>query len=135
VFCLHEGRLTTTFVRRFIDTAPRHDGVPALTESLIEALDLFESLADDPALRLDMDFRAGDIQLINNLILLHARTDFEDFADPNRKRHLLRLWLAVSDGWPLPDFYFERFGAAANAGRPDGMAMAGVTPNVPLDVS
>lgn len=134
VFCLHEGRLTTTFVRRFIDTAPRHDGVPALPAKLVEALDLFEEIANDPDLRLDMNFAPGDIQFVNNLTTLHARTDFEDFDDPDRKRHLLRLWLAVTDGWPLPDYYFERFGAISDSGRPAGMAMPGVTPTVPLDV-
>ncbi len=135
VFCLHEGRLTTTFVRRFIDSAPRHEDVPDLTPALNEALDLFESLANQPDLKLGMDFRAGDIQFINNLTLLHARTAFEDFTEPTRKRHLLRLWLAVPDGWPLPEFYYDRFGAVTSTGRPAGMAMAGITPTVPLDNS
>ena len=134
VYSLHEGRLTTTFVRRFIDSAPRHTGIPSLGPKLIEALDLFESLANDTFLRLDMDFQTGDIQLINNLTLLHARTSFEDFTDPADKRHLLRLWLAVPDGWPLPDYYFERFGSLTDTGRPAGMAFPGVAPTVPHDV-
>lgn len=134
VFCRHEGRLTTTFVRRFIDSAPRHDGVPALTPDLVEALDLFEATANETTLRLDMDFQPGDIQFVNNLTMLHARTDYEDFQAPALKRHLLRLWLAVPDGWPLPDFYFDRFGTEPGTGRPAGMAMPGVTPSVPLDV-
>lgn len=135
VFCWHEKRLTTTFVRRFIDSAPRHEGVPGLTPKLVEALDLFESFANNPDLKLDMDFRTGDIQFINNLTLLHARTAFEDFTDKARKRHLLRLWLAVPDGWPLPAFYYERFGAATDKGRPAGLAMPGVTSTVTLDDS
>ncbi len=133
VFCLHQGRLTTTFVRRFIDTAPRHQGVPKLAKKLIEALDFFETLANSTDLKLDMDFLRGDVQLVNNLTLLHARTAFEDFEDPARKRHLLRLWLAAPNGWPLPDFYYERFGAVNNEGRPTGMAMPGVVPTVPFE--
>lgn len=134
VFCLHEGRLTTTFVRRFIDSAPRHAGVPDLSAELMEALDRFEDIANDPDLRLDMDFAPGDIQFVNNLTTLHARTDYEDHETPELKRHLLRLWLAVPEGWPLPDFYYDRFGTLAGSGRPTGMAMPGVTPSVPLDV-
>ena len=134
VFCLNQGQLTTTFVRRFIDSAPRHAGVPELTPALSEALDCFEDIANDPALRLDMDFIPGDIQLVNNLTTLHARTDYVDFDAPGLKRHLLRLWLTVPEGWPLPDFYYDRFGTLADNGRPAGMAMPGVTPYVPLDV-
>lgn len=133
VFCLHEGRLTTTFVRRFIDSAPRHDGVPEPDPALPEALDLFESLAD--ALRFDMDFQVGDIQLVNNLTLLHARARYVDTRSAAEKRHLLRLWLAVPEGWPLPDHYFDRFGTQPGTGRPGGMAMPGVTPSVPLDAA
>lgn len=135
VFCLHEKRLTTTFVRRFIDSAPRHAGVPELTAQLTEALDHFEDIANHTGLRLDMNFKPGDIQLVNNLTTLHARTDYEDFNAPGLKRHLLRLWLAVPDGWPLPEFYYDRFGTLAGSERPAGMALPGVTLSVPLDVT
>ena len=134
VFCLHDGRLTTTFVRRFIDSAPRHAGVPELTAPQIEALNCFENIANDAGLRVDMEFTPGDIQLVNNLTTLHARTDYEDFNAPELKRHLLRLWLAVPEGWPLPDYYYDRFGIQDEIGRPAGMAMPGVTPFVPLNV-
>jgi hypothetical protein len=40
-----------------------------------------------------MEFRAGDIQWLKNSVILHARTESEDFDEPERKRHLLRLWL------------------------------------------
>jgi len=35
----------------------------------------------------------GDLQLLNNRLLLHARTAYQDHPEPERKRHLLRLWL------------------------------------------
>ncbi|NKB55424.1 MAG: TauD/TfdA family dioxygenase [Alphaproteobacteria bacterium] len=133
VFCYHEGYMTTTFVRRFIDSAPRHEGVPPLTAQLVEALELFETLANDPHLRLDMALAAGDMQFVNNLTTLHSRTAFEDHPDAGRKRHLLRLWLAADNAWPLPSEHYERFGTAGNNTRPDGMIGTGVKPNVPLD--
>ena len=134
VFCSHEGRLTTTFVRRFIDSAPRLDSVPDLTPPLIEALDVFEAIANNTEYRLDMDFVPGDVQLVNNRTLLHARTDYVDFDHPDRKRHLLRLWLAVPEAWPLPEHYSDRFGVLPGIGRPAGLAMPGVAPIAPLDV-
>ena len=53
--------------------------------------------ANDPALYLDMEFRPGDIQLLKNSVILHKRTEYEDWDEPDRKRHLLRLWLAAPD--------------------------------------
>jgi len=135
VFCYHRGFLTTTFVRRFIDSAPRHDGVPPLTERLLAALEAFEACANDPRLRLDMELAPGDMQFVNNLTTLHSRTAFEDFPEAGRKRHLLRLWLAADNAWPLPPEHYERFGVSRDGKRPDGIIGAGVKPNAPLDVA
>ena len=41
-----------------------------------------------------MELQPGDIQLVHNHTILHDRTAFEDYPEPERKRHLLRLWLA-----------------------------------------
>ena len=61
-------------------------------------MDLFDALAEDPDLHLFMDFEPGDIQLVHNHQILHDRTEFEDWPEPARKRHLLRLWLCPPDG-------------------------------------
>jgi len=134
VFCHHAGHMTVTFVRRFIESAPRHPGVPPVTPDLIEAMDLLEALAESDDLRLDMDFRSGDIQWINNLTTFHSRTEYQDWPEPERRRHLLRLWLNLPNGWPLPPSYYERFGSADDDGRPKGMHMPGVVLTAPLDV-
>ncbi len=42
-----------------------------------------------------MAFQPGDMQFLKNSVILHARSDYEDFDDPDAKRHLLRLWLAA----------------------------------------
>jgi hypothetical protein len=64
-----------------------------------EAIAYLEAVAARPGLHLDMDFREGDIQFLNNRTILHARTDYLDHADPALRRHLLRLWLMMPD-WP-----------------------------------
>ena len=43
----------------------------------------------------DMDLQPGDIQLVSNHSVLHARTEYEEWPEPERKRHLLRLWLSL----------------------------------------
>jgi hypothetical protein len=39
----------------------------------------------------EMEFRPGDMQFIHNHQILHSRTDFEDWPEPEKRRHLLRL--------------------------------------------
>jgi alpha-ketoglutarate-dependent taurine dioxygenase len=56
-----------------------------------ELLDAYEDIAERPEVRLEMQFAPGDIQLLSNHTVLHARTAYQDGAAG--KRHLLRLWL------------------------------------------
>ena len=42
-----------------------------------------------------MELEPGDVQLLSNHTVIHARTDYEDYADDDRKRHLLRLWITL----------------------------------------
>lgn len=90
-----EGRLRTFYIGWYIRDSQRHPEAPRLTEAQRQAIDLIDATAADPAIHLDMDFRAGDVQLLKNSVILHARTEFEDFPEPERKRYLLRLWLTA----------------------------------------
>jgi hypothetical protein len=89
------GRFRFTYLRWYIDKAQDHPAVPRLSAEQVELLDLVDELAQDPLLRLDMDFLPGDIQLLANRTILHARTEYEDDPDPELRRHLLRLWLTL----------------------------------------
>ena len=64
-----------------------------------EAIDFLAEVASRPEIHLDMDLQPGDIQFLNNRLILHARTDYVDRLEPHRKRHLLRLWLMMPQ-WP-----------------------------------
>ncbi|MGH7985682.1 MAG: TauD/TfdA family dioxygenase [Candidatus Binataceae bacterium] len=68
--------------------------MPRLTPAQREVLDLIDACANDPELYLDMEFAPGDMQFLKNGVILHARTQYEDWEEPERRRHLLRLWLA-----------------------------------------
>ena len=99
--CRHaRGRLRTFYHSDYFRSAVRHADVPPFTAAEQELLDLYESIAASPALRLDMALEPGDVQLVSNHSILHARTAYEDDPDPARKRHLLRLWLSLPTGAP-----------------------------------
>jgi hypothetical protein len=94
--CRHaRGTLRTFYHSDYFRSAERHPEVPRLTVEERTLLDLYEEIASTPGLYLDMQFEPGDVQLLSNHVVLHARTHYEDFAEPSRKRHLLRLWLSL----------------------------------------
>jgi hypothetical protein len=91
------GRLNTFFIPWYIRRAQELPDVPRMTDEQEAALVALETTANDPELYLDMEFRPGDIQLLKNSVILHKRTEYVDWDEPERKRHLLRLWLAAPD--------------------------------------
>ncbi|MBX3027747.1 TauD/TfdA family dioxygenase [bacterium] len=92
--CRHAGgRLRTFYHSDYFRSVERHADAPRFTAAERELMDLYEAIAGDPALYLDMALRPGDIQLISNHTILHARTAYED--EPDHRRHLLRLWLSL----------------------------------------
>lgn len=94
VFSMYAGSL-------YILTAQDYAGAPKLTEDQIEVLRLFDEITYEPGMAIEMDFRPGDIQWLSNYAALHARTSFQDWPEPQRKRHLLRLWLSSKTDRPV----------------------------------
>ena len=129
VFNHHDGLVSAIYQRQYIESARRFAGVEPLTPIQIEAIDLFDELANDPKLHFMMELEPGDIQLLHNHTILHDRTAFEDFPEPERKRHLLRLWLAPPNARPLPEVYAERFGSITPGDR-GGVVVTGSRPTI-----
>lgn len=127
----HEGRLTVFYQRQYIDSAQRFDGAMRLTPAHIEALDLFDALANDPALHFGMQLEPGDMQFVYNHAQLHDRTAFVDWPEPGKKRHLLRLWLSVAGDRPLPDCFRQRYGTI-EIGRRGGIMTAQTRLSTPI---
>jgi hypothetical protein len=132
VFNWYADLLSAVYQRSYIESARRFPEVPPLTPKQIEALDLFDRLANDPALHFTMELKAGDIQLVHNHTLLHDRTAFQDWPEPDRKRHLLRLWLAPENARPLPPVFAERYGSVV-AGLRGGVDVPGMRYTVPWE--
>jgi hypothetical protein len=117
VFNWYAGLLSAIYHRTYIESARRFAEVPPLTAAQTDALDAFDALANDSALHFFMEFRAGDVQLVHNHTLLHDRTAFEDWPELERKRHLLRLWLAPTQARQLPAVFGERYGSVVPGER------------------
>jgi hypothetical protein len=73
-------------------------GLMSLSEAEQDAIWMMERTAERPDVMLAMDLQPGDIQLLNNRVILHNRSDYEDYPDPARRRLMLRLWLSMP-GW------------------------------------
>lgn len=95
VFEYNNGRINCAFVRKLIETGAAKRGVP-LTQLQKAAVDCVHDLALREDMRIDMMLEPGDIQIINNYITLHARTNYIDHED-GRKRYLLRMWINLPD--------------------------------------
>lgn len=132
VFNWHEGYLSSIYQRQYIDSAQRFPDAPRLTARHVEALDLYDELANDPRLHFSMRLQPGDMQFVHNHTLLHDRTGFRDHPEPAERRHLLRLWLSSPGDRPLPDCFAERFGSI-EIGNRGGVIVAGTQLHAPLD--
>jgi hypothetical protein len=96
--CRFSGqRLRTFYHSDYFRSAQRHSDVPPFSEDERALLDLYEEIAADPEIRLEMPLEPGDIQWLSNHSIVHARTGYQDNSDPASRRELLRLWLSLQD--------------------------------------
>ena len=131
-FSWHKGFLTAIYQRQYIDSAQRFPDAPRLSPAHVEALDMFDALTNDPRLHMFMEFKPGDVQLVHNHTILHDRTSFVDWPEPERRRHLLRLWLAAAHARPLPEVFAQRYGSVTVGDR-GGIVVRGTKLQAPLE--
>lgn len=127
----HDGLLTVFYQRQYIDSAQRFPGAGRLTERQVAALDAFDALANDPELSFEMRLEAGDMQFVYNHAMLHDRRAFTDWPDPERRRHLLRLWLSMPGDRELPECFCERYGSI-EIGNRGGIVVDDTLLNAPI---
>ncbi|KXZ44802.1 hypothetical protein GPECTOR_62g917 [Gonium pectorale] len=131
VFSWFEEQLTVFYQRQYFDSAQRFPEARRLTEEDVAALDALDALANDSRLNLTMRLAPGDMQWVHNHNMLHDRTAFTDHPEPGRRRHLLRLWLAVPGARPLPPAFAARYGSLTVGDR-GGIVVPGMQLTVPL---
>ncbi len=113
LFSATAGLLSGTVRTSRIIAAQRFEEVPRLTAEEMACLHYLDSVMERPGLAVSMRLEPGDMQYVNNFITLHGRTAFvDDEADPDRRRHLLRLWISRNaSGRPLcPEYAVWRRG-------------------------
>jgi hypothetical protein len=132
VLSWHAERLTVFYQRQYIESAQRFEDAPRLTPKHIEALDLFDALAEDPELHVRMRLRPGDMQFVYNHSQLHDRTGFVDWPDPTQRRHLLRLWLSPEGDRELPKCFEQRYGSI-EIGNRGGIITENTVLTAPID--
>jgi hypothetical protein len=122
IFSMQDGKLSCRYIRGQIVNAQRFPEVPRFTPAQIEAMDLLDSITNDERFHITYAFKPGDIQLLNNHVCFHARTAFEDYPEHARRRHLLRMWLAVPNSRPLSPLmgtiYQDQRGGVVRGGFP-----------------
>ncbi|XTZ18278.1 TauD/TfdA family dioxygenase [Micromonospora echinospora] len=87
------GALVCHYGPDYIRSARRGAHVPPLTPTQVEAMTVLDRLTHSPRFALTMDLRPGDMQFLDNRVVLHSRTAYEDDPDPALRRDLIRLWL------------------------------------------
>lgn len=100
VFGQRDGHFTSHFSLTYIEAAQKMANVPRLTSRQREAIDMLMALSQE--LCFEMMFEPGDMQFVNNHVIYHGRTAFEDDPSSNRDRLLLRVWLSMPNSRPLP---------------------------------
>ena len=107
VFAIHKGQFFSRFGSKYVESAQRFPEVPRMTPTQTEGLAMFGDLAMSDEFRLDMEFERGDIQLLNNHYIVHSRTDYEDWPELDRRRHLLRMILLTKNYTDAPNFTLD----------------------------
>ena len=125
IFCFTDGYFSAIGAGSTIEKVLRLPGVPPLTPEQKEAVVLYRNTVAEFAA--DIEFKKGDIQFLANHVTLHSRREFEDWPEPHRRRHLLRLWLRDPAGRPIPK---EQRGTR----RDKGVQIDGLKMTAPLDV-
>ena len=113
---LFAGRYTRTHIR----TAELSGTQPPPTEAQIEGFRLMDEIAANPAFHVSMMFEPGDMQFLNNHLTLHPRTAVTDHAEPDLKRHLLRLWFSPANSRELPESFKPFFGDTSPGAKRGG---------------
>jgi alpha-ketoglutarate-dependent taurine dioxygenase len=57
------------------------------------AIDAISEILSEPENHVTFTLVAGQMQFVNNFKLAHLRSDYVDFDEPDRKRHLIRIFL------------------------------------------
>lgn len=123
VFGLRDGHFTSHYSRTYVEAAQRTPGVPSMSAAQWEAIDLLATLGEE--LCFETTLEPGEMLFLNNHVIYHARTAYEDEGSAGRERLLYRLWLAMANSRPLPEGHQVLWGSIEAGAPRGGIAQAG----------
>ena len=118
VFSVKDGVPSVIFIRGYIDLAV-DEGHVELTRQELKALNYMDEVSKRQDVRIEFAMETGEMMFVNNCLIMHSRTEFEDPVNPRLKRHLLRLWLRQLDrpATARAHLHKGKFGIEAQEGR------------------
>jgi hypothetical protein len=99
VWGVRDGKFTSHYSRTYVEALSHVPGAPKISSDQWQALDRLAEIAEQQHFK--MELKRGDIQFLNNHVIYHSRTAFEDDIDQGLQRCLQRIWLS-SPKRPLP---------------------------------
>jgi hypothetical protein len=133
LFNWHRGVFTGySPVRQYIESLSRFPDAPRMSDAQREALDLYYSICEEDGFCLRLQFERGDIQFLHNHVIFHSRTAYVDWPEPERRRHLMRMWLSLPDGRALAPALAEKW-INIEVGTRRGGVPTTATPVIPAD--
>jgi Taurine catabolism dioxygenase TauD, TfdA family len=110
IFGRDGDNLSCAFVKTNVLWAAKNCGAPPMTDRQIDAVEYLAAVAAEDQFLVERRFEPGTMWFCSNHTVLHMRTAFTDFDEPERKRHLLRIWLSLPNGHALSPTYAPFFG-------------------------
>jgi hypothetical protein len=91
VFERAAGGLRARYNHTLVENAEDLEG-KRIDQAGRDALTAMSAIMNSPAHWVEFTIEKGQLQYLNNRLFAHSRTPFRDADEPERKRHLLRLW-------------------------------------------
>ena len=133
VFGVQDGKVTCQYSRPYVEQAQEFPEVPRIAATQNEALDLLAEIAEEACLY--SPFVPGDIQLMNNHVIFHGRTAYEDDGASHQERLLFRLWLSMPNSRRLPRGFEVLWGSVEPGAIRGGVVQPASGSRVPLRVA
>jgi len=97
------GEFMSHYIPQAAEFYLERDGLDSGAPEVVAQNVLKKTIWERPELYTEMMMEPGDIQFVNNRLLMHSRTDYEDWPETERLRLLLRVWLQMPHWGELPE--------------------------------
>ncbi len=121
MFSVAGGKMASRFASlAYFRSVDRFGEGLGMTPAQAEAMEFVQEVANRPGMAMGMSFEPGDMQFLNNHVMLHAREAYEDGPEPEQQRHLLRMWVSYPAELrqPLSPLLTERYRYVLEGGMP-----------------